>query len=193
MAANIPRVLALPPPQQNQPRAMNFNMSMKEDVQNPNMVAGTLLVNSVDAKVFINSGATRSFISEEFIHKLYCQIQRLDETLIIKLVNDDQIVVDRVCPRCDIEIAEHYFSDDLIPFKLGEFDVILGIDWLAGNKAQINCANKKVNLRIEESTTVIFKGEKQKQRFLTMMQTKRFLRKGCKIYLAFVLDMEKKV
>ncbi|XP_074336990.1 uncharacterized protein LOC141674168 [Apium graveolens] len=147
MASSIPRVLALPPPpQQNQPKARTFNMSMKEILQNPNVVACVLLVNSVDAKVLIDSAATRSFISEEFIHKLCYEIQRLSETLIIKLANNDQVPVNRICPGCDIEIAGHHFSVDLIPFKLKEFDVILGMDCLAGNNAQINYVNKRVNL-----------------------------------------------
>ncbi|XP_074350098.1 uncharacterized protein LOC141689643 [Apium graveolens] len=95
MTTGNPRVMALPPPpQQNQPKARIFNMSMKEVVQNPNIVAG-----------------------------------------------------------CDIEIAGHHFSVDLISFKLEEFDVILGMDWLAGNNSQIDCANKKVNLRTVENAT----------------------------------------
>ncbi|XP_074346410.1 uncharacterized protein LOC141685192 [Apium graveolens] len=173
MAASIPRVLALPPPpQQNQPRARAFNMLMKEAVQSPNVVAGTLPVNYVDVQVLIDSGATRAFSSEKFIHNLCCEIQWLDETLIIKLANDYQIMVDRVCPGCDIKTAGHHFSVNLISFKLEEFDIILGMDWLASNNAQVDCANKKMNLRTEENATVTFKGEKQKQRFLTMMQMK---------------------
>ncbi|KAL8148130.1 hypothetical protein AgCh_005467 [Apium graveolens] len=160
MAASIPRVLALPPPPlppQNQPRARTFNMSMKEEVQSLNVVAGTLPVNSVNALVLIDSRATRSFISEDFISKIDCEIQWLDEVLVIKLANDDQVMVDQVCPDCDIEIGKYHFSVDLIPFRLGEFDVILGIDWLASNNAQIDCANKKVKVQTEGNTTVIFK------------------------------------
>ncbi|XP_074323175.1 uncharacterized protein LOC141660110 [Apium graveolens] len=76
MAASVLKVLALPPPpQQNQPKARTFNMTIKEAVRNPSVVAGTLSVNSVDAQVLINSGATRSFISEEFIDKICCEFQ----------------------------------------------------------------------------------------------------------------------
>ncbi|XP_074363402.1 uncharacterized protein LOC141703912 [Apium graveolens] len=64
MAASVLKVLALPlPPQHNQPRARNFTMTMKEAIQSPSVIAGTLFVNSVDAKVLIDSGGTRSFIS----------------------------------------------------------------------------------------------------------------------------------
>ncbi|XP_074355837.1 uncharacterized protein LOC141695496 [Apium graveolens] len=78
MAARIPRVLALPSPAlppKNLPRARTFNMSIKEAVQSPNVVAGTLPVNSVNAQVLIDSGATRSFISENFISKVDCEIR----------------------------------------------------------------------------------------------------------------------
>ncbi|XP_074355775.1 uncharacterized protein LOC141695427 [Apium graveolens] len=147
MAASVWRVLELPrPPQQSQSKARTFNMTMKEAMQSPSVTTCTLSVNSVNARVLIDSGATRTFISEKFIDKIYCEIQRFDETLIIKLANDDQVLVDQVCLECDIEIAKHHFLIDLIPFKLREFDVIIGINWLAGNNAQIDCANKKVKL-----------------------------------------------
>ncbi|KAL8098251.1 hypothetical protein AgCh_031128 [Apium graveolens] len=41
------------------------------------------------------------------------------------------------------EIQGKPFVMDLIPFKLGEFDVILGMDWLTRYDAQINCRWKK--------------------------------------------------
>ncbi|XP_074346849.1 uncharacterized protein LOC141685656 [Apium graveolens] len=70
MAASVPKLLELPPPpQHNQPRARTFNMTLKEAVQSPNMIAGTISVDSIDVKLLINSGATRSFISEDFINK----------------------------------------------------------------------------------------------------------------------------
>ncbi|KAL8135020.1 hypothetical protein AgCh_009885 [Apium graveolens] len=146
--ANVPRIMAPPPPpQQNQSKARTFNMTKKEAVQNPSVVSGTLPMNSVNAKVLIDSGATRSLISEEFVDELYYEDKWLGETLIIKLPNDDQVLVDQVCPKCNIEIAGHHFSADLIAFKLGEFDVILGMVWLADHNAQIDCANKKVESR----------------------------------------------
>ena len=65
------------------------------------------------------------------------------------------------------------------------------MDWISSNNAQIDCANKKVKLQTEENTIVIFKGEKQQQRFLTIMQTKQLLRQGCQAYLAYILDTDK--
>ncbi|XP_074360249.1 uncharacterized protein LOC141700362 [Apium graveolens] len=181
-----------PPPQQNQSKAGTFNMTMKEAVQNPSIVVGTLSVNFIYVKVLIDSGAKNSFIYEEFVVKLCWEVQWLGETLIIKLANNYQVHVNQVCQNCVIKIAGHHFSADLIPFRLGNFDVILGMDWLAGHNAQIYYANKKVNLRTANNARVVFRGKKQNKKFLTMMQTKQFLRQGCKAYLAYVLDVNKK-
>ncbi|KAL8119598.1 hypothetical protein AgCh_016919 [Apium graveolens] len=66
----------------------------------------------------------------------------------------------------------------------GEFDVILGMDWLSSNDAQIDCKGKKVKLNILGKKGVIFRGKRQKQKFLTMAQANKMLRKGNEAFLA---------
>lgn len=60
-------------PPQNKPKARTFNMTIKDAVQNSNVVADTLLVNSLNAKVLIDSGATKYFISKDFL--ISCNIK----------------------------------------------------------------------------------------------------------------------
>ena len=148
------------PSAESNPRARTFNMTMRDVVQNSDVVAGTLSVNSVPAKVLIDSGATRSFISREFSQLLNCPSCLLKEVLVIETANQDRTPVDQVCPDCEIEILGHRFRANLIPFKLGEFDVILGMDWLSEHDAQIDCRKKKVTLRISEDKKVEFQGQK---------------------------------
>ena len=167
------------PSSENHPRARTFNMTMRDAVQNSDVVAGTLSVNSVPAKVLIDSGATRSFISRKFSQQLNCPSCLLKDVLVIETANQDRTHVDQVCPDCEIEILGHRFRANLIPFKLGEFDVILGMDWLSEHDAQIDCKKKKVTLRISEDDKVEFQGQKQVKKFLTMFQDKRLLRQGC--------------
>ncbi|KAL8127153.1 hypothetical protein AgCh_014175 [Apium graveolens] len=62
----------------------------------------------------------------------------LAEPLTIEVANQDKVSVSQFCAKCQIEINGHSFSVDLIPFKLGEFDVILGMDWLSQKKANID-------------------------------------------------------
>ncbi|XP_074323227.1 uncharacterized protein LOC141660165 [Apium graveolens] len=123
-------------------------MTMKDVVQDSDMIAcAALIVNSLDAKVLVDSGATKSFISKNFVDKLNCATQPLEPNLVIEVANQDKVSVDRIYPSCDIEIGGRHFFANLIPFKLGEFDIILGMDWLADHDAQIECKSKKVRLK----------------------------------------------
>ncbi|XP_074323528.1 uncharacterized protein LOC141660444 [Apium graveolens] len=174
-------------------QARTFNMNMKDAIQSPDVVSGTLSVNSISAKVLIDSGATRSFISRSFVDKLNYETQLLPEPLSIILANQDGVYVNHVCPHCKIEIAGHVFPANLIPFQLGEFDVILEMDWLTNFSMQIDCRNKKVVLCTPEGKRVTFNGHKQARTFLTSMQAKKLIRKGCEVYLAYVVDKSKEV
>ncbi|XP_063948018.1 uncharacterized protein LOC135152112 [Daucus carota subsp. sativus] len=145
--SNALRIMGTVPEVNEPPRARVFDMSVKDAIQDADVVAGTLNVNSLNAKVLIDSGATRSFISQAFVDKLNCPVELLNEVMNVELANQDRIPVNRVCPDCEIEILGNKFCADLIPFKLGEFDVILGMDWLSKHSAQIDCRNKRVILK----------------------------------------------
>ncbi|KAL8104615.1 hypothetical protein AgCh_028728 [Apium graveolens] len=67
----------------------------------------------------------------------------LADPLTIEVANQDRVSVSQFCPKCQLEIHGHSFSADLIPFELGEFDVILGMDWLSQNKANIDYTEKE--------------------------------------------------
>ncbi|XP_074327967.1 uncharacterized protein LOC141665882 [Apium graveolens] len=122
-------------------------MTLKNALEDNDVIASTLLLNSVDACVLIDSGATKSFISENFVNKLGLEPIPLDEILAVEIANQEVIPVGQVCQGCKIEIQGQPFYVDLIPFRLREFDVILGMDWLARYDAQINCRSKRVNLK----------------------------------------------
>ena len=69
--SNVLRITG--PTAESQPRARTFNMAVKEAIHDSNMVAGTLTINFVPAKVLIDSGATKSFISRKFVQQVHCQ------------------------------------------------------------------------------------------------------------------------
>ncbi|XP_063938038.1 uncharacterized protein LOC135147914 [Daucus carota subsp. sativus] len=178
-------------PSTNQPKARTFNMSMQNAVQDDDVIAGMLHINSVSAKVLIDSGATKSFISLDFLPKSHFEVRSLDQVLTIELANQDRVPVSKVCPRCELAIEGHRFQVDLIPFRLGEFDAILGMDWLSATNAHIDCKNKRVTLQTSDKATVVFQGQKQAKQFLTILQARKLLRQGCQAYLAHVVDKRK--
>ncbi|KAL8117783.1 hypothetical protein AgCh_015616 [Apium graveolens] len=186
--SNALRIMGSTPTVNETPRARVFDMSVKDAIQDTDVVAGTLNVNSLCAKVLIDSGATRSFVSQDFVSKLNCPVDCLNEIMTVELANQERVAVNQVCENCEVEIFGSKFCVDLIPFKLGEFDVILGMDWLSKHDAQIDCRNKKVMVKTPDERIVMFKGQKQVKKFLTMIQAKKLLRQGCEHFVAYVID-----
>ena len=111
----------------------------------------------------------------------------------MEVASQEVIPSNQICPNCEIGLGGQQFKVNLIPFKLGEFDVILGMDWLAENGAYIDCKGKKIIIKLPGKKVVIFRGQKQTKQFLNYIQTKRLLRQGCDAYLAYVVDKDKKV
>ena len=67
--ANVLRIAGPPslPAPSAQPRARTFNMTMKDAVQDVDVIAGMLVINSVEVKVLMDSGETRSLSLKVFL------------------------------------------------------------------------------------------------------------------------------
>ncbi|XP_074362411.1 uncharacterized protein LOC141702680, partial [Apium graveolens] len=174
-------------------KARTFKMTKRSNAQDSDVVAGTLSLKSVPIKVLFDSGASKSFISRNFVVKMDLMLEDLAEPLIIEVANQDRVSVSQLCPKCQLEIHGYSFSANLIPFELGEFDVILGMDWLSQYKASIDCKKKKILMVTEDNIKVTYQGQMQEKKFLSIFQTKKLLRQGCEAYLAHAVDVEKEV
>ncbi|KAL8155427.1 hypothetical protein AgCh_000713 [Apium graveolens] len=96
LASSALRITGTTPEVIETPRARVFDMTVKDAIQDADVVAGTLTVNSLNAKVLIDSGATKSFISQDFVAKLNCPVKLLNEVMNVELANQDCISVNRI-------------------------------------------------------------------------------------------------
>nr|GEU42130.1 hypothetical protein [Tanacetum cinerariifolium] len=56
---------------------------------------------------------------------------------------------------CTLTLLNQPFEIDLMPIKLGSFDVVIGMDWLSIYHAKIICDEKVVYIPIEDKTLII--------------------------------------
>ncbi|GJX36150.1 putative reverse transcriptase domain-containing protein, partial [Tanacetum coccineum] len=86
----------------------------------------------------------------------------------IKIASGQLVEIDKVTKGCKLEIEGHVFDIDLIPFGHGNFDVIIGMDWLSKYKAEIICHEKVVRIPLPDGKVLRVLGErpKEKARFL---------------------------
>ncbi|GJW54602.1 putative reverse transcriptase domain-containing protein [Tanacetum coccineum] len=62
---------------------------------------------------------------------------------------------------CTLTLLNQHFEIDLIPIKLGSFDVVIGMDWLSKYHARIICDDKVVHIPIKGETLIIRVMEKK--------------------------------
>ena len=99
--------------------------------EDPNVVAGTFLVNNRYASILFDSGADRSFVSIAFAPLLNIEPIPLDISYIVELADGSLVNTNTIVRGCTINLLHHPFNIDLIPVELGSFDVVIGMDWLS--------------------------------------------------------------
>ncbi|KAI3784168.1 hypothetical protein L1987_43262 [Smallanthus sonchifolius] len=94
------------------------------------------------------------------------------------------------CPRLCLTLNDHTFSIDLIPITLGSFDIIVGMDWLSHNHAEINCSEKLIRIPLPSSETMEIFGEKpfKSLKFISCMKAQSYLRKQYYAFLVHVVE-----
>nr|GFA40492.1 putative reverse transcriptase domain-containing protein [Tanacetum cinerariifolium] len=128
--------------------------------QDPNVVTGMFLLNHRPARTLFDSGADRSFVSISFASMLNIPSITLDTTYNIEMADGNLISTNTVIQGCTQTLFNQPFEIDLMPIKLGSFDVIIGMDWLSKYHAKIICDEKVVHIPIENQTLII-RDEKQ--------------------------------
>ncbi|GJX29713.1 putative reverse transcriptase domain-containing protein [Tanacetum coccineum] len=115
----------------NQVKGTAFNVNVVGDLQDPNVVTGTVSLNHHYAIILFDSGADFSFISIDFA----------------PLINVEPSFVNL---GYVIEVAEGHRS----------FDMNVGIDWLSEHKAKIVCHEKVVRIPLESGKILHVQGER---------------------------------
>ncbi|GJS44078.1 putative reverse transcriptase domain-containing protein [Tanacetum coccineum] len=129
--------------------------------QDPNVVTDTFLLNQHLAKVLFDSGADRSFISISLASMLNILSITIDTFYDIEMADGNLVSTNTVIKGCTLTLLNQPFEIDLMPIKLGSFDVVIGMDWLSKYHAKILCDEKVVHIPINGETLIIRVMEKK--------------------------------
>ena len=128
--------------------------------QDRNIVTGTFPLNNCYASVLFDTGADRSFISSDFNKLLNTTPVTLETKYTVELADGKLIKTKQIFKGCTLELLGHKLDVDLILVTLGSFDVVIGMDWLAKNQAEIICHDKIVRIPLPSGETLSIQGEK---------------------------------
>ncbi|GJY15812.1 putative reverse transcriptase domain-containing protein [Tanacetum coccineum] len=73
----------------------------------------------------------------------------------IEMADGNLVSTNTVIQGCTLTLLNQPFEIDLMPIKLGSFDVVIGMDWLSKNHAKILCDEKVVHILINSETLII--------------------------------------
>ncbi|GJZ92055.1 putative reverse transcriptase domain-containing protein [Tanacetum coccineum] len=79
----------------------------------------------------------------------------LDTTYDIEMANGNLVGINTVIQGCTLILLNQPFEIDLLPIKLGSFDIAIGMDWLSKYHARIICDEKLVHIKIDDETLII--------------------------------------
>ncbi|GJS00957.1 putative reverse transcriptase domain-containing protein [Tanacetum coccineum] len=140
-------------------------------------------------------GADRSFVSTTFSTLLDITPDTLDVSYDVELANGRIFDTNTILRGCTLGLLGHPFNIDLMPVKLGSFDVIIGMDWLANHHAVIVCDEKIVRIPFGDEVLIVQgdrdgKGEKSKLSIISCTKTQKYIERGYPIFLAQVTKKE---
>ena len=165
-------------------------MTRQEAHATPDVVIGRLSIFGDDARVLIDLRATHSFISRECVARVGMTPVPLGCGLEISTPTRESLWPSQMIKGSLFSIEGKVMEAYLILIDLKGLDVILGMDWLASNYASMDCFRKEVIFRRPGLPVVVFYGERRRapSGLISPISARCLLQKGCKGYLAHVVD-----
>jgi hypothetical protein len=127
--------------------------------EDPHVVTSMFLLNKNYASILFDTGADKCFVSSEFAYMIFLKPINMPDACEIELVDGKLVRSSDIVPDYALDHQDHLFSIDLIPMELGSFAVIIGIDWLVKNKAEIVCHDRLIMIPPANDETLLVQGE----------------------------------
>ena len=132
-----------------------------QDIQaSDTVVIGILPLISNFAKTLFDYGSTHSFIYFRYAKLCDKKPGLMDYDLSMAIPMGDSLVCNSMLKSCVIQIEDREILADLILMDMYDYDVILGMDWLAAYHASVDCFRKEVVFRPLGELEFQFKGSR---------------------------------
>ncbi|XP_072064475.1 uncharacterized protein [Arachis hypogaea] len=169
----------------------------RQDAQASNaVVAGTLQVCSLDARMLFDMGFHYSYVSPHLASRFDKQHELLSHPFHVGTPLGVSMVVRVVFRSCVVRINTVETLADLILLEpMEDIDVILGMDWLAACHADVGCYSKTVKFDIPSISPFVFKGDDCPilASIISSMSAMQLMDKGNQGFLAVVRDVDAEV
>jgi hypothetical protein len=111
------------------------------------------LVNSVPAKILFDSGASHSFVTENFVDKGRLKPSRRDRLMIVQIPGSS-VKTQLSCRDIPVELYGEKFQADLIVLGTKGLDVVPGMDWMSKYARKAITVTSSSGVQIEHVATM---------------------------------------
>jgi hypothetical protein len=150
---------AAPPPDPGHGRLNH--LTEEETTDAPDVVIGESLVCGTTAFLLFDTGATRSYVTFQFVNKLSLPTTTRSIPIITSSPLGD-IRCTLLCKGVEVDIQGHRFFGDLTVFPSNCIDVILGMDRITAHKGVISTSPRLVTLVRPDGMRVTFEPMKSR-------------------------------
>ncbi|GKA29036.1 putative reverse transcriptase domain-containing protein, partial [Tanacetum coccineum] len=153
-------------------------------------ITGNLYIDDRTVFVLFDTGATHSIISTTFAKKLNMNPTPLIERVIISTPMKNHMLIDHEYVNCPLRFDDRIRPANLLPIHMLDFDVILGMDWLASHRATIDCYARTVIFGNVRQPEFVYHGSSplKSVKLISAMKARTLISHGCQGFLASVMD-----
>ncbi|GKC69814.1 putative reverse transcriptase domain-containing protein, partial [Tanacetum coccineum] len=141
-------------------RNLAWHMLQFQLKQNPNVVTGTFLLIDHYACILFDSGAEKSFVSSAFTPFIDIAPAALNTSYEVELADGKVVSTNTILRSFTLVLFNQVFKIDLLPTRLGSFDVIIRMDWLAYHRSVIDCYEKIIRISLPNGEILEVQGER---------------------------------
>ncbi|GJS63498.1 putative reverse transcriptase domain-containing protein [Tanacetum coccineum] len=114
----------------------------------------------------------------------------LIERVIISTPMKNHMLIDHEYVNCPLRFDDRIRPTNLLPIHMLDFDVILGMDWLASHRATIDCYARTVIFGNVRQPEFVYHGSSplKSVKLISAMKARTLISHGCQGFLASVMD-----
>ncbi|KAH0700890.1 hypothetical protein KY284_015105 [Solanum tuberosum] len=153
---------------------------------------GTLSIFSHNVYVLIDPGSTLSYVTPLIAEKFKRTPELLVKPFEVSTSIGESIIAGRVYRNCIVTVCDRDTLADLIELEIVDFDVIMGMDWLAFCYATVDCRTKMLHFHFPKEAVLEWKGNigTPRGKFISYLKAKKMMFKGYICHLVRVKNID---
>ena len=140
----------------------------------------------------IDPGAYWSYVSPKIVDECKLGKVKHDKPWLVQLATSTKWKVSEIVKECEVNLNGFITKVDLDILPLGSYDVLIDMDWLEQHHVMLNCFHKSILCMDSLGNQVKVHGIPKKVfvRQISALQAKKCMRKGCKLFVVNIRDIQ---